>query len=144
MSVGSIQAGKKLCVLSGWNLSNLRLQKLLYIAHMYHLAEMKEELINEKFEAWMYGPVEPVLYQYVKGYGKKPIPNIFHPEIEDVPEGSELDYLQIVIDHTKEISNASLVSFTHWSKGAWFKKYNPRIRGNIIPNDLIVEEYNAR
>ena len=77
MATSSINAGKTLCELSGWRISNLRLQKLLYIAHMYHLGRTDKNLVNENFEAWQHGPVEPNLYHYVKGYGADSIGNVF-------------------------------------------------------------------
>lgn len=58
MTVSSIDASKTLCELSGWQTSNLRLQKLLYIAHMYYMRGGKGDLVRENFEAWKFGPVE--------------------------------------------------------------------------------------
>jgi len=39
MTVSASAAAKRMCERSGWTLSNLELQKLLYIAHMFHLGE---------------------------------------------------------------------------------------------------------
>lgn len=38
-------------------MSHLKLQKLLYYCDAYHLAYFDEELIEDKFEAWVHGPV---------------------------------------------------------------------------------------
>ena len=143
MSTSSIRAGKTICELSGWDVSNLALQKLLYIAHMYHLGRHNEPLIDDYFEAWMYGPVEPSLYRHARGFGSEAVRNVFH-KYESVRNGSEFDLLNETVEATRGLSGAYLVSFTHWEKGAWYKVYDPEIRGTIIPNNMILEEYNER
>ena len=142
MAVSSINAGKTLCELSGWSMSNLRLQKALYIAHMYHLGTNNgKPLINETFEAWMYGPVEPVLYHYCKFYGRKYLPNIF-PIRSGVKEGTpEYKTLVKTTKMINGISSAKLVGFTHSDKSAWKQIYKEGERGDEIPNNLIEEEH---
>lgn len=51
----------------------LKLQKLVYNAHGWHLALTDRPLINESVEAWRYGPVIPSLYQKFKSYGSDPV-----------------------------------------------------------------------
>ena len=46
----SIQVAKYICEKTGWNTSNLRLQKILYIAHMLHIGETETPLIDDSFE----------------------------------------------------------------------------------------------
>ncbi len=43
-------------------LSNLKLQKLLYYAQGHHLAEGRGPLFTESIEAWAHGPVAPRAY----------------------------------------------------------------------------------
>ena len=144
MAISSIDAGKTLCELSEWKLSNLRLQKLLYIAHMYHLGLRKSPLIVEDFEAWMYGPVEPNLYHHAKGFGSNPVRNVFPREAGAPEDGSEYALLRESVQATQGMSGAKLVSFTHWEKGAWYQVYKPKMYGIPIPNELILKEYEAR
>ena len=145
MAVSSINAGKTLCELSGWRMSNLRLQKALYIAHMYHLGTRNgEPLINETFEAWMYGPVEPKLYNYCKFYGRKDLPNIF-PIMSGVSEDEpEYKSLKKTIEMIDGITSGQLVGFTHLEGGAWKQIYKGGERGGAIPNDLIEQEHHVR
>ena len=104
MSISVSAAAKRLCERSGWSLTNLKLQKLLYISHMFHLGKTGEPLVNGHFEAWDYGPVSPFLYHKVKVFGSSPVENIFHstPDIGDVPEN--------VIDPTAKIIVSCQVS----------------------------------
>ncbi len=62
-------------------LSNLKLQKLVYYAQAWYLANYKKPLFAEKFEAWVHGPVQPELYQEFKRFGWSPI----DIDIEEVP-----------------------------------------------------------
>ena len=139
--VSSIDAGKTLCELSGWKMSNLRLQKVLYIAHMYHLGTKKRPLVKETFEAWMYGPVEPKLYRYCRFYGRNGIPNIFPIGSGVNGNSHEYETLRTINEMTKDISSVKLLKFTHSDKGAWKKVYNGGERGLPIPNDLIEQEH---
>lgn len=54
-------------------ISNLKLQKLVYYAQAWHLANYSKELILEDFQAWVHGPVIPSLYGEYKSFGWKPI-----------------------------------------------------------------------
>ena len=145
MAVSSIDAGKTLCELSKWKTSNLRLQKLLYIAHMYYVGTENKDLIKEDFYAWRFGPVEPELYHYCKVYGADCIQNIF-PKNGGVEEGDdEYDILERVVEMSERVREASLVSFTHWEKGAWFDIYKRKKRyGSLIPRDSIKKEHEHR
>ena len=51
----------------------MKLQKLVYLAHGWHLAIHDAPLIEEKFEAWPYGPVEEFLYHMFKQFRNNPI-----------------------------------------------------------------------
>ena len=51
--------------------TNLALQKLLYLSHMVHSGRGRGLLASNHFQAWDYGPVEPQLYHKLKAYGVK-------------------------------------------------------------------------
>ena len=93
MSVSSLSAARLVCELRDWKVSNLELQKILYIAHMIYLGNESVPLIDENFEAWDYGPVIPELYQHVKGFGAKPVGNVFHSV--DLPAKTSKEYSYI-------------------------------------------------
>lgn len=143
MSVSVFSAARHLCEKSGWGLSNLKLQKILYLAHMVHLGEKGEPLVNSRFEAWDYGPVSPDLYRQVKAFGSGPIRNVFHGYSSPVENGIT-DSLDDVYNQVGHLTAGQLVQITHRPGGAWDKHYIPGALGVQIPNESILEEYQER
>lgn len=143
MPVTAISAAKRLCSQSNWTLTNLKLQKLLYIAHMIHLGEHGRPLIDASFEAWDYGPVVPELYRRVKVFGSDSIGNVFRL-IPDTPEGTERTTLDDTLRNLGSESAGKLVAITHWEDGAWADHYAPGRRGIVIPNVDIANEFRRR
>lgn len=142
MSVSSLSAARLVCELRDWKVSNLELQKILYIAHMIYLGNEEVPLLDENFEAWDYGPVIPELYQHVKGFGAKPVGNVFHSVPLPDENTKEYSYIQRAAEVAKGMSAGQLVSFTHRPHGAWSHFYKPGLRNNIILNQNILDEYN--
>ncbi|RXF67117.1 Panacea domain-containing protein [Hansschlegelia zhihuaiae] len=139
----TLRAAKTICELRGWSLSNLPLQKLLYLSHMVHLGRHGQKLAEGPFEAWDLGPVEPRLYRKVKAYGGSSIPNIFSGPIYD--SGSpERDSIEFVLNDLSSATPARLVAITHQPHGAWAQNYRPNITGIVIPDDDIRAEYVRR
>ncbi|MGX7681869.1 Panacea domain-containing protein [Jatrophihabitans sp. DSM 45814] len=50
------------------DLSNLKLQKLLYYAQGHHLAMHDTPLFSDNIQAWIHGPVVPDVYREYKRY----------------------------------------------------------------------------
>lgn len=51
------------------DVSNLKIQKLLYYAQGHHLAETGAPLFNDPIEAWSHGPVVRSVYREFKSFG---------------------------------------------------------------------------
>ena len=146
MAVSVYAAAKCMGQESDWSLSNLEMQKLLYIAHMFHLGQCDgEPLVSGNFEAWDYGPVHPTLYHKVKIFGSLPVKaSIFQStgSLTDAGLGR-----QLIVDAVRYLAKSKpgkLVAITHWKEGAWAKNYIPGARNITIPNDDIIEEYKRR
>ncbi len=144
MTVSALSAARTLCELRDWQISNLELQKILYLAHMFYLGDTGEPLVHEEFQAWEYGPVIPEVYRHAKGFGSDRVRNVFH-WIDSVPEGTpEYEELAHAAEGTKDMSSGQLVAATHWKNGAWSEYYRPNQRGIVIPNSAILQEYKER
>ena len=141
--ITALAAARQMCTRSDWSLTNLQLQKMLYLAQMMYLGTNDVPLFNGTFEAWDYGPVLPVVYGQVKSFGSGPIRDVFFgvPEIRDA---KRLEMLDAACDQLSQKSAGQLVNITHWSKGAWAKNYVPGAKGIVIPNDQIIQEYRDR
>ncbi|MDP9363220.1 MAG: DUF4065 domain-containing protein [Chloroflexota bacterium] len=65
----------------GENITNLKLQKLVYYAQGFHLAWYGEPLFPEPIEAWAHGPVVRPLYFEYQRHGANPLqtPEGFDP-----------------------------------------------------------------
>ena len=66
------------------SMTHKKLQKLCYYAKAWYLALYDENLIDESFEAWVHGAVQPDLYQKYKIYGFGYIPKVF--DTTGIPE----------------------------------------------------------
>lgn len=144
MTISVFDAAHRLCEQSNWSLSNLKLQKLIYIAHLFHLGKTGEPLIQEHFEAWEYGPVQPDLYHTAKIYGSSPVKSLFHKTKNIDDDSLEAKYLDEAYKQLSHHSSGWLVAVTHSDKGAWSAKYVPGVKGIIISNEDILNEYRKR
>ena len=141
MTVSVLAAAKYAGHYSDWSLSNLVLQKITYLAHMWHYGEKDEPFIRGSFEAWDYGPVHPDLYHHVKCFGSNPVKNIFR-SVSNIEDKYQIGSLESLVDNFAG-KPARLVEITHWDKGAWYKNYEPGRRQCTISDEDIIEEYNA-
>lgn len=143
MTVPALSAAKWLAQKSGWRLTNLQLQKILYLAHMFYLGRRHgEPLVTGHFEAWDYGPVHPELYHRAKVFGSSPVRNIFHGT-DDLDAGAERDILDEAYEALGHLRPGQLVNATHRPNGAWWRHYEPSRRSAVIPNEDILREYEA-
>lgn len=55
-------------------MTNLKVQKLLYYAQSLHLALYNEPLFAEEIQAWRYGPVCPRAYQFYSEFEAQQLP----------------------------------------------------------------------
>jgi uncharacterized phage-associated protein len=84
-------------------ITNKKLQKLVYYAQAWHLALYDKPLFRDRFEAWIFGPVQPRLYQRFKKYGSDPINE--QPSKPDISSPAE--------KHLKDVIEA------YWKFTAW-------------------------
>jgi uncharacterized phage-associated protein len=128
-------------------LTQMKLQKLVYIAHGYHLAKYGAPLINDQVQAWKFGPVVPVIYQDYKLYGSNMITgpdlikfNQFDKADESQISDSAKDAIEFTWKLTNKLSAAKLSDWTHIDGSPWQKVYK---EGHFeIPiEDSIIKDY---
>jgi uncharacterized phage-associated protein len=69
----SVLAVAKFIIQESDRISNLKLQKLLYYVQGWHLGLKGVPLFDEDIQAWVHGPVVPIVFQIYRCYGWQPI-----------------------------------------------------------------------
>ena len=133
----------------------MKLQKLVYFAHGWHLGLKKRPLCSEFVQAWTWGPVFPELYHRVKRWGKEPIMGrvqaveVAPPKVRfttpDIPV--EDTYARGLCDRIwrvyGEMSGLALSVLTHESGSPWDQIWTESggAPDQVIPNDLIAQHF---
>ncbi len=125
---------------AGMQLSPMKLMKLVYIAHGWHLVIKDSDLFANRIEAWKYGPVIPDLYHATKRFGREPIPLHLIEDEDDNVEAGTRDFLQDVLNKYGKFSAIQLSRMTHVSGSPWDQVYRDDEMGTEIP-DRIIEKY---
>ena len=130
-------------------LTQMKLQKMVYFAHGYHLAKFGTPLLEDAVQAWKFGPVIPQIYSDYKLYASDLIKDtryISIPYKQLEKEFSSLsasaqDAINYTWEVTKYLSAAKLSNWTHETNSPWAKVYNPNDRETVISNDLIKQYF---
>lgn len=123
----------------------MKLQKLIYFAHGWYLALTGEPLLDNKIEAWKYGPVILDLYHELKSFGNMPITypiidfdgeEFLTPKVEENDIREFLDKVWDVYSpyDAFKLSNATHIKNTPWDI-TWKKGKK------IIDNELIKSHF---
>jgi len=139
---------------AGVVLDPMKMQKLVYLAHGWHLGLNGTPLISEPIEAWDYGPVVPSLYRALKAYGPGAIRN---PIQEFAPDGKgDFHLVQPTVDDSAtehllarilevygKMSALQLSEMTHRPDTPWSQVRNayPGVRGAVIPDSLMASYF---
>lgn len=140
-----------------FSMDQMKLQKLLFYAHAWHLAYNKGPLFENDFEAWPWGPVVRDVYLQTKDCGRGRLTD-YLSEVEwqdgaavfNVPDGVEnaetRAFLNNVWDTMKSYSGVQLSNSTHAPGEPWTLISDTLgTRGKpMIPNDLIEAVYKRK
>lgn len=140
-------------------LSPMKLVKLVYLAHGWHLGLMDEPLIRENVEAWRYGPVVPSIYHEFKEFGGRAIDRYaVWPDTDGgalrwvapkltTASPDTMAVLRKVWRTYKPCSAAQLSAMTHQVDTPWYKTWNElggkERLGTDIPNELIRDHFKS-
>lgn len=92
-------------------MSHLKLQKLLFYCDAYCMAFFGEELLSDKFEAWVHGPVCRKVFNEMKGSSLLYSDMSYSP-INGIDEDSYFNDLSIDV---RDLLNDVLSTLTQWS-----------------------------
>jgi uncharacterized phage-associated protein len=135
-------------------ISNLKLQKLLFLCHAFFLVEKGKALVQGSFVAWQFGPVHKEAYEAFQSFGAKPIKSeavSFSPvtgerrQVAAPQEHEVVDVVRKIIRFYGSWSASELVTLTHAKNGPWdtvvtsaAKNANMGLR---ISDEIIVQRF---
>lgn len=137
---------------SGIEVTPMKLIKICYIAHGWHLGLTGKPLLSETIYAWKYGPVIDTLYLEFKNYGSAPIKNLYSvtPNGNDypLPDAEIRPFLDIIWNSYGKYDGIALSAMTHQADTPWYKVWHNEgakdKREIPIPNDYIEEHYKSK
>jgi uncharacterized phage-associated protein len=94
---------------AGDDMTHLRLQKLIYFAQAWHLANTGEPLFQEDMQAWTHGPVVPSIWHAYRQYHWDPIPAGPDPKLDH----GVVEYLELIYGHYGKYTAKELEKITH-------------------------------
>lgn len=138
----------------GLTFTNLQMQKLVYLAHGYHLRATGKPLVSEQFEAWDFGPVSRTLYTALKAFGEEKVLQrieAFDPikrcpvPIRGVDDSDAKIAVQRVVDIYGQWSAFDLVQLTHSFGSPWSRTMESAAsRANLgmkIEDEIILNHF---
>ena len=140
-------------------IDQMKLQKLLFYAHAWHLAINDKPLFDEDFEAWPWGPVTRDVYYQTRKYGGSPVTGFVH-EIQSKPGKSGFEFfepkeveepvkifIKSIWDVHKQYTGIQLSNSTHAAGEPWTimkEMYKKLDHKPIIPNQLIADIFKRK
>jgi uncharacterized phage-associated protein len=141
-------------------IDNLKLQKLLFYAHAWHLAIHDKPLFEEDIEAWPWGPVVRNVYLEFMKFRNRPVqgrateiqkagPDILQWRFEEshITDANLKAFIKAVWDVHKKYTGIQLSNSTHAAGEPWAvikEKYGNLDTKPTIPNGLIAEIFRAK
>jgi uncharacterized phage-associated protein len=131
----------KLARRDGKSLTNMKLQKLVYIAQGWSLALLGRPLFYNEIKAWIWGPVIPRLYKPLRKYGAGVVTEFVPTDDGPIdPQSAEMAVIKGVWNAYKDFSAAQLSAITHKEGTPWSQTWASKHYGIIRP-DLIAQHY---
>jgi uncharacterized phage-associated protein len=125
-------------------LSNLKLQKLLYYAQGHYLAERGAPLFADEIQAWAHGPVVPQIYHsYKRPSGSTIVLPESDPFTWDEVDPATASLLVKVWNTYGGLSAGRLRNMTH-EESPWQKHWRPDEHDSAIPVQEIHDYFGSR
>ncbi|MDR0445733.1 MAG: DUF4065 domain-containing protein [Oscillospiraceae bacterium] len=122
------------------DISNMKLQKLLYYAQGHSLERFGRVLFPEPIEAWEHGPVVRDVYVEYSNNKSAPIPSATKGDVSRF-DRDELNLLHDVYQEYGQYSASKLRDMTHGDGLAWSRVYKSPEEKRVIEKDLIASDF---
>ena len=117
----------------------MKVQKLVYFAHGWHLAITGKPLLNESIEAWSFGPVIPSLYHVLKHSGNQPIRTTIQTDGTTSDDKELTLYLEQIWKLYTPFTGIQLSNMTHEEATPW-SAIAREFKNQIPPNTPLGDE----
>ncbi|MCQ8105517.1 DUF4065 domain-containing protein [Methylomonas sp. SURF-2] len=121
-------------------LTNMQLQKLVFLAQGYALAILDEPIHYHNTHAWQWGPVIPKLYKPLQKYGSNLVTDYLDTDDKIEPDSDEADLIKGVFDNYGHYTGGQLSALTHRPNTPWSETW-ARQQFAVIDNELIANYY---
>lgn len=131
----------------GEALTPMKIPKLVYFAHGWHLAVTGKPLISEGVQAWEYGPVIPSLYFELRAHGNQAVRfprEDGRPALRMDQCGRPIEEVQLAQQIIRKVwethggfTAARLSNASHAPDSPWSQIYREGIKSIQIPDDMI-------
>lgn len=130
--------------LAGHPLPQMKLHKLTYMAHGWHLAITNEPLVADAPEAWDNGPVFRRIWDRIRDFGTDRAGHVLmangKPYVADLTP-QEREVLRHVWKKYGNFSQYQLSDMTHQPDTPWTRAYFDQGRNAVLSNDAIKQHY---
>lgn len=134
-------------------LDAMKLQKLVYIAHGWRLAQSGEPLTGDRPEAWIIGPVYRRLFDALTAYGIEGVTaeipastwlGGLSGEAEEVLDPAEMEVVQLAYRSFAGLEAAKLSAITQGARAPWVDVFAEGAGAfRDIPHHLIMMQFLA-
>ena len=114
--MSAIDLAKNIIVYAGmhdYQITNLKLQKMLYYVQGYFSAKFGKDLFEEDLVNWAYGPVVPAVYYEYCSYGASAIKPEALSKLFNGLTDKQTRYICKILDKCLDYTARELVSMTH-------------------------------
>lgn len=127
-----------------YNISHLKLHKLLYFIQAYFLVEKRRPCFEDDFEAWDFGPAIPRVYKEFAQYGGCNIPKIIDGRIGNEIKSCKFDPndekdIKEIVDVFSGYTATALYKLISY-QGPWKDCYMLK-KNNVITKEAIINYY---
>lgn len=131
----------------GRALTNMQVQKLVFLAQGYSLALLGEPIYYHNTHAWQWGPVVPKLYKALQNFGSGVVRGPIPAPPPETPGQDLTEQMRVVINGVwrgyGKCSGAQLSELTHRPGSPWSITWESDKFG-VISNDEIRRYYSER
>lgn len=125
------------------DLTNKKLQKLLYYSQAWSLVVKNKQLFKEDFQAWVHGPAIPVVYKEFKNFGC----NVINSRITESDFSSLSEDEKSIIDEIWKVYgkyDAGYLEILTHNEDPWLKARNghlPYEASNNVIEKVVMKNY---